>query len=133
MIKIDGLATEIFPMNAYRSQIHLFFIKQGGLPRKSPVVSGGSLFHPLNHCFYKNNKLKETRTGCNKTDVKEVINGLDPSCDEKSDTVLVHLSMSHMVRFYCTAMSPQYLQSTLSLRFMQTVLTIRVHTEIRLV
>ena len=113
MIKIDDLATEIFPMNAYRSQIHLFFIKQGGLPRKSPVVSGGSLFHPLNHCFYKNNKPKETRTGCNKTDVKEVINGLDPSCDEVSDTVLVHLSMSHMVRFYCSnvaTISPEYIK-----------------------
>ena len=88
-----------------------FFIKQGGLHRKSPVVSGGSLFYPLNHCFYKNNKLKETRTGCNKTDVKEVINGLDPSCDEVSNTVLVHLSMSRMVRFYCSnvaTISPEY-------------------------
>ena len=85
-----------------------FFIKQGGLPRKSPVVSGGSLFHPLNYCFHKNHKLKETRTGCNKT---EVINGLDPSCDEVSNTVLVHLSMSRMVRFYCSndaTISPEY-------------------------
>ena len=132
MIKIDGLAKEIFPMNAYHSQIHLFFIKRGDLPRKSPVVSGGSLFHPLNHCFYKTHKLKETRTGCNKTDVKEVINSLNPSCDEVSNTVLVHLSMSHMLRFYCSndaTISPEYIK----LKVYVDGLNYKVHIEIRVV
>ena len=58
------------------------------------MVSGGPPFYLLNYFFYKNYKLIEIRTGCNKTDVNEAINSLDPSWDGVSNTVLVHLSMS---------------------------------------
>lgn len=93
-IEIGGLAKEYFrivsPTFIYGFLFFLVRRPPSYRPRgfwRAPLPST-KLF------FYKNYKLIEIRTGCNKTDVNEAINSLDPSCDGVSNTVLVHLSMS---------------------------------------